>query len=903
MPSEINTAYPLQYETEVLLKDGSRILLRPIRREDTERWLAFVRRLSRRTKYLRFHYVPKEMGQEDAVRFCTVDYINTFAFVAEALKEQRKNIVAIGRYYRLPNKHSAEVAFVIEDVYQGKGIGTKLMEWLANVARDNGITNFEADVLAENEQMITVFRDYGFHVTSDLKWGVYHVTFPITRTRKVVKKEEERERISTLASLRSMLYPWSIAVIGASRQPGALGHLIFQYIMKNGFSGVVYPVNPNADVVMSVKAYPSVLDIPGDVDLAIIVVAAKLVAKVTDECGRKGIHTIVVISDGFKERGAEGAARERELRDITLGYGMRLVGPNCMGVINTDPRVRLNATFSQVYPPRGNTALLSQSGAMGLVILEHANNLNMGISTFVSVGNRADISSNDLLQYWEQDPATKVIILYLESFGNPLKFSRIARRVAAIKPILALKSGSTPAGSRAALSHTGALATPEIVSEALFRQAGIIRINTVEELFNVATLLSNQPVPKGRRLVIVTNGGGPGIIAADACAHHGLVLPGLSPETIRELRPAIKRDIGLGNPLDLTAGATAEEFEGTLKVLANDKGNDAVLAIFIPPTVVDPKAMEDALRRVVPVFQRQKKTLLVCFMGRRGTQGRLGSGGKFVPCYLFPEDAVSALAKAAEYGEFLRKPKGVVPKFHGIKRERARKMVEKAMTRSAQRPLWLSAKEISELLVCYGIRIVETLVAETAAEAGALALRIGFPVVVKLNSSTIVHKTDVGGVILDLSSENDVKKAFADIQARLNEIGREHEMKGVTVQRMVKGGVEAIVGVTQDPSFGPLIMFGLGGIYAELLNDVALRLHPLTDFDARELMSSIRMAKLLEGFRGSPPSDTQALEDLLLRLSVLVEDIPEIAELDLNPVKVMPQGEGYWVVDARIMVR
>jgi len=903
MPSEIRTAYPSQYETEVLLKDGSRILLRPIRREDTERWLAFVRRLSRRTKYFRFHYAPKEIGPEDAIRFCTVDYTNTFAFVAEVVKEHRKNIVAVGRYYRLPNKHSAEVAFVVEDVYQGKGIGTKLVEWLANVARDGGITNFEADVLAENEQMITVFRDYGFHVTSDLKWGVYHVTFPITRTRKVVKEEEERERISTLASLRSMLYPRSIAVIGASRQPGVLGHLIFQYIVQNGFSGVVYPVNPNADVVMSVKAYPSVLDIPGDVDLAIIVVPAKLVSKVADECGRKGVYTIVVISDGFRERGAEGAGRERELRDITLGYGMRLVGPNCMGVINTDPRVRLNATFSQVYPPRGNAALLSQSGAMGLVILEHANNLNMGISTFVSVGNRADISSNDLLQYWEQDPATKVIILYLESFGNPLKFSRIARRVSAIKPILALKSGSTPAGSRAALSHTGALATPEIVSEALFYQAGIIRINTVEELFNVASLLCNQPVPKGRRLVIVTNGGGPGIIAADACTHHGLVLPELSSETISELGPAIKRDIGLGNPLDLTAGAAAEEFEGTLKVLANDKGNDAVLAIFIPPTVVDPKAMEDTLRRVVPVFQRQKKTLLACFMGRRGTQGRLGSGGKFVPCYLFPEDAVSALAKAAEYGEFLRKPKGAVPKFHGIKRGRARKVVEKAMTRSAQRTLWLSAREISELLVCYGIRTVETLVAETAAEAAALALRIGFPVVVKLNSSTIVHKTDVGGVILDLSSENEVKRAFVDIKARLTEIGREHEMKGVTVQRMVKGGVEAIVGVTQDTSFGPLIMFGLGGIYAELLNDVALRLHPLTDFDARELMSSIRMAKLLEGFRGSPPSDTQALEDLLLRLSVLVEDIPEIAELDLNPVKVMPIGEGYWVVDARIMVR
>lgn len=903
MPSEVSTTYPSQYETEVLLRDGSRILLRPIRREDAKRWLAFVRRLSRRTKYLSFHLVPNEMGPEDAVQFCTVDYTNTFAFVAEVMKEQHKNIIAIGRYYRLQNKHLAEVAFAIEDAYHGKGIGTKLMEWLANVARDNGITNFEAEVLAENEQVMTVLRDYGFYITSALRRGVYHITFPINRTRRVVKKEEERERISTLASLNYLLYPNSIAVIGASRRPGALGHLILQSIIKNGFSGVVYPVNPNADVVMSVKAYHSVLDIPGDIELAIIVVPAKLVVEVTNECGRKGVHAIVVISDGFKERGAEGAARERELRDITLGYGMRLVGPNCMGVINTDPKVRLNATFSQVYPPRGNIALLSQSGAMGLVILEHANNLNMGISTFVSVGNRADISSNDLLQYWEQDLTTKVIILYLESFGNPLKFSCIARRVSAIKPILVMKSGSTPAGSRAALSHTGALATPEIVSDALFHQAGIIKINTVEELFNTATLLSNQPVPKGKRLVIVTNGGGPGIVAADACAHHGLVLAELSPETISELRPAIKRDIGLNNPLDLTAAATAEEFENTLKVLASDKGNDAVLVIFIPPIVVASKDMEEAIRRVAPVFQQQKKTLLACFMGQRGTRGRLGSSGEFVPCYLFPEDAVSALAKAAEYGEYLRKPEGAIPRIHGIKRERARKMVEKAMTSSARRPLWLSTGEISELLVYYGIRTVETLVAETAAEAAALALSIGFPVVVKLSSSTIVHKTDVGGVVLDLSSENEVKRAFADIKTRLTEIGCENQMEGVIVQRMLKGGVEAIVGVTQDPSFGPLIMFGVGGTYAELLNDVALRLHPLTDFGARELISSIRMAKLLEGFRGSPPSDTQALEDLLLRLSALVEDIPEIAELDLNPVKVMPRGEGYWVVDARIMVR
>ena len=902
MAGKVDVAYPVQYETEVLLKDGSRILLRPVRGEDTERWLAFVSRLSPRTMYLRFHYMPT-LGPEDATRFCTVDYRDAFAFVAEVLREQRQDIVAIGRYYRLPNKHSAEVAFAIEDAYQGRGIGTKLMEWLANVARENDITTFEADVLAENEEMMTVFRDYGFHITSELEADVYHVTFPIARTKRVVKKEEERERISTLASLRSILSPHSVAVIGASRKPGAIGQLIFQCILQNRFSGVVYPVNPNAEAIMSVKAYPSVLDIPGDVDLAVIVVPARLVANVVDECGRKGVRSVIVISDGFSERGAEGISREKELRYVILGHGMRLVGPNCMGVINTDPAVKLNATFSPVYPPRGNVAFLSQSGAMGLAILDYANHLNMGISSFVSVGNRTDISSNDLLQYWESDPATRVILLYLESFGNPRKFGRIARRVSANKPIVAIKSGSTPAGSRAASSHTGALATPEIASEALFHQAGIIRVNTMEELFDVATLLSNQPVPKGKRAVIVTNGGGPGILAADACEHHGLVLPEFSPETKSQLQSVIKRDIALNNPLDMTAAATGKEFEGVLKILANDSGSDAVIVIYMPPIIVAPKEMEEAIQQVAPVFQRHRKPLLACIMGQQGFRGKLGAGDKFVPCYTFPEDAVLALAKAVDYGELLRRPKGTIPRIRGIKREKAQRIIESAMTQTAQRPLWLSAKEITELLNCYGIRSVETLVAKTAAEAVASASRLGFPVAVKLASPTIVHKTDVGGVKLDLKSESEVEAAFNDIKARLAEIGRQDEMEGVTVQPMVKEGIETIVGVTQDPSFGPLIMFGLGGIYAELQKDIAVRLHPLTDLDTKELIVSIKLAKLFEGYRGSPPSDTPALEELLLRLSAMVDDIPQISELDFNPVKVMPRGEGYWVIDARIMLR
>ncbi|HEY51409.1 MAG TPA: GNAT family N-acetyltransferase [Dehalococcoidia bacterium] len=898
-----NSAYPSQYENEVLLKDGSRILLRPIRQDDTERWLAFFQRQSQQTKYFRFQRDPGKMGPEDAQRFCTVDYKNTFALVGEVQREQRREIIAIGRYYRLPNKRSARVAFAIEDAYHGKGIGTRLIEWLANAARDNGIAFFEGDVLAENERMMSVLKDYGFHIDSELRGGVYHVTIPIARSRRVEQKEAERERLSTVASIRHVLTPRSIAVIGASRQPGSLGQLVFQNIMDAGFTGVVYPVNPKADAIMAVKAYPSVLDVPGEVDLAIIIVPTQFVARVADECGRKGARAIIVITDGFKERGLEGAAREEELRDVALGHGMRLVGPNCMGILNTDPEVRLNASFSRIYPPRGNIAFLSQSGAMGLVILEYAMDLNMGISGFVSVGNRADISSNDLLQYWEDDPSTRVILLYLESFGNPRKFSRIAKRVSSKKPIVIVKGGATPVGSHAASSHTGAMATPAVVSDALFRQAGIIRVDSIEELFDVATLLSNQPLPEGKRLFIVTNGGGPGILAADASAQQGLALPEIAPETARELEQLMQRDISIGNPLDLTGSVTPQEFEGSLKVLAGDDNVDAVLAIFVPAAVVDSTLVEEAIRRVSPLYQRHKKPLLACFMGQRGFKASLGKTGSFVPCYPFPEDAISALAKAVEYRELREKPRGAVPRIKGIKRERAHRVIEAAMSQNQERPFWLPADKIADLLDCYGIRAAETAVAGSADEAAALAARAGFPVVVKLNSSTITHKTDVGGVVLDLNSEDEVKSAFKAIEDKLTAIGRESEMQGVTIQRMIQDGVEIIAGVTQDPTFGPLIMFGMGGVQAELLKDIVLRLHPLTELDAKEMVSSIKMASLFEGFRGTPPSDVQSVHDLLLRLSAMVEDIPQIAELDFNPVKVMAKGEGYWVVDARISLK
>ena len=897
------TDYPSQYESEVILKTGQKILLRPIRRDDAERWLAFVNRLSDHTKYFRFHYLPKKFTEEDALRFCTVDYLNTFAFVAELTQKQRKDIVAIGRYFRLANKNTAEVAFAIEDSCQGIGLGTALLEWLAHVARDRGIASFEADVLCDNRPMMRVFRDYGFHLTSRVESGVFHLAFSIARTKLVAKKEEERERSSTIASLKHLLDPRSVAVIGASRKRGSIGQLLMEQLVHNNFSGVAYPVNPHADSVMGVKAYPSIMAVPGDVDLAIIAVPAALVARTADECGQKGVRVIVVISDGFKERGPEGAARERELREITLGHGMRLVGPNCMGVVNTDPEIRLNGTFSRIFPPHGNVSFLSQSGAMGLAILDYACSVNMGISTFISVGNRADISANDLLQYWEQDPQTRVILLYLESFGNPRKFSRIARRVSAKKPILVVKSGSTPAGCRAAFSHTGAMATPELVSDALFCQAGIIRINSLEEFFDVAILLANQPVPRGRNLAILTNGGGPGIVASDACVRQGLSLPEFSAQTCGTLKSIVKRDVGIRNPLDLTAGAGPEEFEKALRTLAEDPQVDAVLAMFIPATSVSPEMMQGAVKRAARSFQRRKKPLLACFIGQKDVQTKLASGGRCVPGYLFPEGAVNALARAVEYGEMARKPKGSIRKFRDIRKDRAQGIMKRVMQKSSQRPLWLSVEETDDLLNCYGIRLVETHVGRTDVEAVNIAAMIGFPVAVKLNSATITHKTDVGGVVLDVNSEEGVKKAFGEIRTRLDAIGRAGEMDGVCVQRFVTGGVECIVGVTQDATFGPLIMFGLGGIYAELSKNAAMRLHPLTELDAQELINSLSMGKILDGFRGSPPGDKKALEEILLRLSALVEDVGEIAELDLNPVKVMPKGEGCLIVDARIMVR
>ena len=895
----MTTAYPSQLESKEVLKDGTIVLFRPIKIEDTEGCLSLFKRVSKQIQLLSFGHLPVAAGSVESKRFCTVDYMATFGLIALTVGKTEE-VAGVIRYYKLPKKESAEVFILVDEAYRGKGLGTVLLEKLASIAHSRGIGTFEADVAADSKPSLSLVNKLGFSITAVHNKNVLHVVMPVTPTRKLILQEEERERKSTVASIRAILHPNSIAVIGASRSSGTIGYWLIRCLLLSGYTGVIYPVNPNAIAIQSIKSYASVLDIPGDVDLAIIAVPAKAVVRAADECGRKGVRGLICISDGFKESGTTGADREKELREVALSYGMRLVGPNCMGVINTDPMMNMNATFSTIYPSAGNISFLSQSGAMGLVILEYARSLNTGIATFVSVGNRADISSNDLLQYWEVDPMTKVILLYLESFGNPRKFVRISRRVSAKKPIVVVKSGRTQAGVKAASSHTGALATSEIVTQALFRQTGVIRADAVEELFDIANLLSHQPLPRGRRLVIVTNGGGPGILAADASVSHGLVLPELSSEIIEEIKLCLQRDTRIANPIDTTAQASAAEFKGILEVLAKDKGNDAVLAIFVPPVVVYEKEMEEVIRRVSPLFRRNNKPLMVCFMGRKGFQLELGTPGKYVPSFSFPENAISALAKVIEYAERKMQPKGTIPKIKGIKHEKARKIVNAAISRSIQRPLWLTPDEISSLLTCYDIKFAETKIARTAAEARDFAGEIGFPVAIKLASASILHKSDIGGVILNVISGEEAEKAFYDIRNRLVKAGRENEMEGVTIQRMVDQGIETIIGVSHDPSFGPLIMFGMGGVNAELLNDVSFRLHPLTDLDAREVIASIKMAKVFDGYRGNPPADKDALQELLLRLSTMVEDIPQISELDFNPVTVFPKGQGYCIVDARI---
>jgi acetyl coenzyme A synthetase (ADP forming)-like protein len=733
--------------------------------------------------------------------------------------------------------------------------------------------------------------------------GKIRVQFPTSLTPEAQARFEAREQIAAMNAVRGMLAPRSIAVIGAGRKRKTIGGEVFHNLMDGGFNGPVYPVNPSADVVQSVRAYKSILDIPGPVDLAVIVVPAKLSMDAARECARKGVHGMVVITAGFGETGPAGKEMQRELLAIAREAGMRVIGPNCMGVINTHDDVRMNATFSPNAPIQGNVGFLSQSGALGLAVIEYANTLNLGLSTFISVGNKADLSGNDFIQYWADDPATDVIALYLESIGNPRKFARITRRVGRQKPILVVKSGRSSAGARATSSHTGALlGASDVTVDALFKQAGVIRTDTLGEFFDVATLLANQPRPKGNRVAILTNGGGPGILCADACEADGLVVPQVPDDIKAKLAEFLPADAGLNNPVDMIAAAPGESYRKALKLLAEWDGIDAVIILYVPVLVTNSEEIAAGIRAAALEIQREVPMLSV-FLSSKGTPDSLKTEGLSMPSYPFPEDAARALAHAVRYGIWAETPEGVVPQYGDIRTGEGKALIADVLGSMKgaedEKSRWLLPDEVAKLLGCYGVPMAAWRLAATPEAAGKAAEEIGGKVALKGVAPKLIHKTEAKAVVLNLEGAAEVKQAAIDMAARIAAQGTTVEK--FFIQQMVpSGGVEMLVGVVHDKLFGPVVACGAGGTAVEVLKDVKVRITPLTDRDAHEMVTSLRTFPLLDGFRGAPKCDVAGLEELLLRVAAMVEQHPEIAEMDCNPVIVRP--EGAVIVDARIRI-
>src|SRR6266540_3028539 len=615
--------YPADREADVVLRDGSTIHVRPVRPDDEPAVLEFLRGLSDEARYLRFFSGTVDLT-EAARRAVEVDYDRRFALVAEAGRDGR--VVAHATYLATAPER-AEVALAIADAYQGRGLGTILLGQLAEAAERHGIEQFEARVLPQNQQMIQVFRESGFPVDLHYELGEITVESPTSLSPEALERFERREQTAAIAAMGRCLSPRAVAVIGASRSRGTIGGEVFHNLIDTGFNGAVYPVNPGTDVVQSVVAYAAVGDIPSLVDLAVIVVPGPLVVDVARQCGQKGVRALVVISSGFAETGEEGRSRQSELLAVCREFGMRLIGPNCMGIMNVSPEVRLNATFAPAFPPHGRVGFSSQSGALGLAVIDYASSLGLGLSSFVSVGNKADVSGNDLITYWEADDHTDVILLYLESFGNPRKFARITREVGKTKPIIAVKSGRSSAGARATSSHTGALlAASDVTVDALFRQAGVIRTDTLGEMFDVASLLANQPVPAGNRVAILTNAGGLGILCADACEGAGLDVVALPEPTRHALADFLPPEASLANPVDMIASASADHYRRAIGIVA-EAGVNAIIAIFVPPLLTRADEVATAIREGTAALQ-EKLPILTVFMSAHGMPEELRQGGR-----------------------------------------------------------------------------------------------------------------------------------------------------------------------------------------------------------------------------------------------------------------------------------
>ncbi|HZR91952.1 MAG TPA: GNAT family N-acetyltransferase [Gaiellaceae bacterium] len=869
---------------DVILRDGSTLRLRPPTAGDEERLLAFYRGLSEHSVYLRFHGFPS-LSPELVAPLLDPDWSERGALIGTLGAGTEERVVAVANFVRLRDPGCAEVAFTVADELQGHGVGTRLLEQLAECAAKHGIRTFIAEVMSSNTAMLQVFADAGFAISRRVEHGAVEVRLSLVPTGEYRERVDYRDHLAVTASLKPFFEPRTVAVIGASRRRGSIGGELFRNILQADFTGAAYPVNTSGEPVAGVRTYRSITDIPEEIDLAVICLPGEHVLQAAEEALTKGTKALCVISAGFAETGPEGARRQERLLEMARAHGARVVGPNCLGIAVS--RCRLNATFGSRPLPPGNVGYSSQSGALGLALLEAADSRGVGLSAFVSVGNKADVSSNDLLEYWEDDPDTDLVLLYLESFGNPRKFARLARRVARKKPILAMKGGRTRAGARAAGSHTAALAGSEHAVDALFQHAGVIRADTLEELVDVAAFLSTQPLPRGRRVALLTNAGGLGILGADACEAAGLELAPLSEETRRALTAILPLEASVANPVDMLGSATEKTFEAALPHVLADPGIDAVIVLFVPVVVAEADAVAAAVVRTAEVAGVEGKPVLGVFVSRAGTPPPLLRGdGVRVAAFPYPEAAARALGRAAERAEWLRRPAGTVPELAGIDEARAAQLI--ASTLAGSSDVWLEPGDVRALLAAYGIPFVGERLASTADEAVAAASELGYPVVVK-TAEVGVHKTERGLLALNLADEEAVRRAVADIGLP------------VVVQRMVTGGAELLAGVVQDPVFGPLVAFGPGGVFAELIGDAQFRLAPLTDVDADELVRCGKVGKLVAGYRGAPASDAAALADLLLRLSQLADNHPEVSELDLNPVVGLPAG--CLAVDARIRLR
>jgi len=854
--------YPAHWEADVLLLDGSPARLRPITPDDEDLLVEFYARVSPESKYRRFFAPYPELSARDVERFTHVDYVDRVAFVV-TVGEQ---MIAVGRYDRLPSGE-AEVAFLVEDAHQGRGLAQLLLEHLAQAGRERGVTKFYAETLPDNARMIQTFRDAGYQIAGGFEDGVMTMEFPIEPTETAVGVMRSREHRAESKSMERFFVARSVAIIGASRRQDTIGATLVRNLVLGGYTGRVYVVNSAADAVAGMPAYPSVQAIPDQVDLAIVAVPADAVQDVVLDCAAKGVHGLIVISSGFAETGDEGRRKQRRLVGLARSYGVRLVGPNCLGVINTASEVALNASLSPVIPPRGRVGFFCQSGALGVAILENVERRGLGLSTFVSAGNRADVSGNDLLQYWEEDDATEVVQLYLESIGNPRKFSRIARRVGRAKPVVAVKSGRSTQGVPVGHSvlHTRA---PQAAVDAMFRQAGVVQVDTLDEMFDVAQLLAHQPLPMGPRIAVVGNSDALGLLAADAAVAMGLV---------------VEHSVSLG------ADASAEDFEVALDTAIDDPNVDAVVAVFIPPLNTTGEEVADVL---ATVGEQSDKPIVSTFLGSEGIPELLrvpdlaGVAGRgSVPSYPAPETAVRALAKVVSYSHWVNRPPGTAPWFEDFDTGAARLLVTTILR---ERPDGgdLRDEELRELLGYYGIALERRIPVATLEEAIAAGESYGWNVVLKATAERLRQRPDLAHVWRNIDDEIDMNTAWENMLDTIDDF----DNAGFVVQHMSHAGIPVSIGSLEDALFGPIVSFGMAGTPSELLGDVAYRIPPLTDSDAADLVRDLKASPLFFGYKGSEAVNVAAVEELIQRHARLKDDLPEVEQLDLGLVMAGEKG-------------